>query len=257
MNTKRDRIAAALVEVEGILPSASLEERNDWRTIWMMLVGAWYLLGKAEPFLQGNKISYRRAQTFARKILGNSVGPEDRWPALGRHPWPAGFYLVSTEHRLANAVDRLTRIFAGANLNRIPGGRDLYERCKSLATHCPHCQHRSYLSHVRTGRTILARFGAEGGQAPKWPRLGLARVYMRVNEIKHGPKNQPLVVQQSTKGRSGEAVSALSDLTILIGEFATHRASCTMYKPLKPLTSTSSNKHLQPSAAGATMSRRG
>jgi Cyanobacterial TRADD-N associated 2-Transmembrane domain len=75
-----------------MLPTTNLQERDDWRTIWMMLVGSWYLLGKAEPFLQRSKISYRRAQTFASGILSNAVGPEDSWTALVRHPWPAGFW---------------------------------------------------------------------------------------------------------------------------------------------------------------------
>lgn len=231
MHTKLDALATSLQRVGDILPRKYAQESDDWLTIWMMLVGAWRLLRTARPFLQPMPIDYKLAEAFARSILQGTDRPEQEWGLLAPHPWPAGFYLVSAEHRIANSVDRLTKVFAGEKITRIPNGKkDVPKRCKGLATGCLYCHQATYKpDRPSRGHTILARFGEEAGKAPGWPKLCLARVYMRVNEIKHGRKNQPPIKQESTRTRWREATVALIQLTRLMYELAVHRNECAYY----------------------------
>ena len=241
MGPKLNLLGSLLLHVVELLPDpnkrrdVSARERDNWRTVWMMLVGSWHLLRTAQPFVDfadSAPINYDRAEEFARELLRARVHREQDWLSLAPHPWPAGFYLLSAEHRVANSVDRLTKVFAGQALSAMPCGDNLYERCKGLALWCPHCRQETYYNDVRRARELLSRFGQEGGRAPTWPSLRLARVYMRVNEIKHGKKNQPPIAMESTRARWFEAARALAQLTRLLREFAIHRDGCTCYRPL-------------------------
>lgn len=205
---------------------------DQWRSVWMMLVGAWYLLERAEPFLVGpDRLDLDAAEAFARQLLDGTMPPESEWQGrFGAHPWISGFYVLSAEHRVANAIDRLTKVFAGANVSRIPDGDKTspYPRCDYLASKCPHCHSGDYATHVPNGRNVLRVFG--GARDVPWPDLSLARVYKRVNELKHRP--EPNRSRDATSARSADAAQALRELGTVLGELAFHRGNCRSFAPL-------------------------
>lgn len=231
-------IRTSLLSVHQELQAVPGAERSRWNTIWMMLVGCWYLLNRAEPFTEEKPINYDRAVEFALDLLRGNVGAESEWVQSGPHPWPAGFYLVSAEHRLANSLDRLTQLFAGAKLKSIPALEKIYDRCEYLAKSCPHCGDvATYAGNMGRAAAILREVAKAKNASNEQTMHRLAKVYRRVNEIKHGlenlPKVQTPIEQEPTKQRWVESSEALEDMVTLIDGFASHRHGCGSYAPMQ------------------------
>lgn len=216
----------------GRLPRGS-GDLDQWRSIWMMLVGTWYLLARADPHLVGpDQLDLGVAESFATDVLDGGAPPESEWvERFGPHPWISGFYVLSAEHRIANSIDRLSKVFAGARIDEISGGdqRSPYPRCKYLASQCPHCKGQKYLEHTPEASAILGAFTK--GASSEWPTLRLSRVYKRVNELKHQPK--PYRSRDATETRSRDAARALLEVSTVFAELALHRKECT--GPFEPL----------------------
>lgn len=205
---------------------------EQWRSVWMMLVGAWYLLARTQPYLVGpDRLDLDTAENFANQLLDGTAPPETEWVAkFGPHPWISGFYVLSAEHRIANSIDRLTKVFASANVGKIPGGTKTspYPRCDFLASHCPHCLSDVYANHVLEGRSVLRAF--RQARDMEWPDLCLARVYKRVNELKHQP--EPGRSRDATRARSPDAAQALREVSTMLSQLALHRKECRSFSPL-------------------------
>lgn len=229
----RDEVLVSRLRQAGERLPRGVADTDQWRSIWMMLVGAWYLLERATPYLvEAERLDLDAAERFASRLLADNVPAEAQWlMVFGQHPWISGFYVLSAEHRVANSIDRLTKVFAGAKVGDIPDGNKTapYPRCAYLASECPHCRSAAYGQHVPMGREILQAFCDARDDEP-WPALRLARVYKRVNELKHQP--EPNRSRDSTTERAADASRALLEVTTVLSELALHRMNCLEFVPL-------------------------
>ncbi len=206
MSDDLEQLRHTLAEVEAQLPrpdSSNHTECDDWCKLWMLLVGAHYSLAQAQGHLSASPlhIELRRAHQYAVTLLSSHKAP------AGGATWSAGYFLISAEHRLADALDRLTGLAAA-----LPGRSDVYLRLQLLARRWPECCRHRFSDECQ--RVLTSKNGA------------LLRVHQRVNVLKHHAK-ETKINKVSTTVRFSDATKALQEATILIREFASHARECT------------------------------
>ena len=224
MTNDLEQLQHKLAEVEAHLPrrnSSEHTECDDWCKLWMLLVGTHYSLAQAQGHLSVEplQVKLRQAHRYALALLSSQKAPAP----TGRETWLAGYFLISAEHRLADALDRLTGLAAA-----LPGRSDVYLRLQLLARRCPECCHHRFSDECR--RLLTSENAA------------LLRVHQRVNVLKHHAK-ETKINKVSTKVRFSDATKALEEATVLIREFASHAKECTILSASPP------NTRLHPTAA--------
>lgn len=209
---------------------AGLEHCDEWCKLWMMLVGSWYSLDWALKGVeegQALKLGLTDAHQFAMKLLqqrARTLSVDDI------NTWFCGFFLISAEHRIADAIDRLTQLMFDPDKQQLEHDRRdrlIYTRCSFLVQSCPHCKQPANVFLPAT-YTVLANFAAYPGRddvaaMQLWmSRSPVACVYERVNTLKHKPFYKDPVADLPTISRWDDAAAATRDLTLLMQEMSGH-----------------------------------
>ena len=123
--------ASGLMKAESFLSKnlqSSPVDCDDWCKYWMLLVGAWYSLHHAEPFLQTEKLRLVLKVAHECAVTHLAASTPMPVPAIaGPNPWFAGYFLVSAEHRLQTfltvARSLRSRVLISPSVRSVPGAK--------------------------------------------------------------------------------------------------------------------------------------
>lgn len=218
-NPRASRLKTILDDLKGVeqnLPVHAAEKKHqsdcdDWCKLWMLLVGAWYALSWAENYLEEEPLSKTlpEAHRYASNI---EVTLPSHLVASELNTWHTGFFLISAEHRIADVMHRLCKLF-------LDSGEQVDKCCARLLAGCPRC---NALSILPSADAVVRDFMCRVAYPGKTP-LGL--VFNRVNVVKHGPTADP-VDSLSTATRWDHACEALASLLKLFGDLTVHVRQC-------------------------------
>lgn len=204
-------IGRVLRDAERFLPTPMGQHADaceDWCKYWMLLVGSWYSLHNAEPFLQDEELRFvlPQAHDFAIVHL-DSLIPQPIPTTANPNPWFAGYFLISAEHRLADFLDRATKsALDGLALSDC----GVHARREALRTGCPRCRYHVYPGELQQA---LAK------ESP------LVVLYTRVNVIKHDAPEKT-IDDLSTRRRWSDASDALLGAGVVLRELSRHHVGC-------------------------------
>lgn len=202
---------------------ASFQHCDEWCKLWMLLAGSWYSLSWAAYSAENAlplKDSLPQAHAFAREFLKSQPASLS---VAQMNPWFCGYFLISAEHRIADTIDRLTTLYF------YPKEADyrIYDRCKSLLRGCPHCN-RAVSEYLPKGHKILTNFAAHPKETntpavDNWKaNSAIARVYHRVNGIKHKRPDADAVSDLATATRWSDAASGTREVAVLMWDLTQH-----------------------------------
>lgn len=194
--------------------------RHRWFTIWTMLVGAYNLLILADDYLDDQPMDFAEIERFAKRMVsdwkdGITFACNDEWYPHP-HSWLAGFHLMSAEHRIANALDRLHAIVSVKKLSEISKDpRPIVKKYQGIKeSGCAYCKgackwtepEREALDLVQKGRPLDS-------------------VYERTNEYKH-ERFVRAADGMPTRVRSDKVILAFKDLLELFSRLIVHYERC-------------------------------
>lgn len=225
-------LAEDLRTAELVLPSSlsrgpDTADCDEWCKLWMLLVGAWYSLSWSAYSVESSALREQLKKAHLRAVQLLDTIPASL-SANDLDAWSAGYFLISGEHRVANVLDRATKQFFPRDLKM-----GIYTRSVRLLKQCPRC-HRSgsaYLSQAKAALRAFAEPVVKSGDRRKmaaaaeerWLKgSALARVYDRVNTIKHKSPGADAVSELPTAQRWNDLREALKMLLALLRELATH-----------------------------------
>lgn len=212
-----DSLAAVLKDVESALPRTlthdhgMAEHCDEWCKLWMLTVGSWHSLAWALHGVESSPLQESLKDAHEWALRHGIVEPDTLTPEKV-NPWFAGYFLISAEHRIADTLDRLTTLFLWPNEERY-----VFSRCRQLAEGCPH---GTSVHHPVSGASLalLQALGARPKRSEdpafrSWLQgCAVARVWERVNTIKHKYPDSDAVAEIATRERWIDATEALEQL---------------------------------------------
>ncbi len=167
---------------------------SSWGMVWLLMIGACYSLGKAQPFL--DKSRDPQDQINAAKKLLSQIIKEEELNLINEEDcssWVVGYHLYSAEQRISTALDRLVKtLFKETKINVYnKRTKTTYDKIQIILELCE----RFPISCLTKSKQILRKFNpseyrklreipdqfysdiSEGGC--------LNRVWFRANDIKH------------------------------------------------------------------------
>jgi hypothetical protein len=111
-------------------------------------------------------------------------------------------------------------------LEEANASKGVYSRCASILKACPHCGLAAN-GFLIQARTVLGEFAdhpsiTTTSKATWKSKSALARVYDRVNSIRHKKPNADSVSDLPTATRWDDAAEALRDLAMLMADLGAH-----------------------------------
>lgn len=196
--------------------------------VWLLMVGSCYSLTKAKFFLSAQRNAEIQLQEAAKLLENLATQDDESINESSLSSWIVGYYLFSSEQRVAAALHRLLKTYCDRP-DHIYAPTLIRD---DLLNRCPHCQNSPTNSYPTTER-ILQNFlneldsfkRREDNRAQRYTTdkssgVILARVWDRVNFIKHDP--QEPTNPEDPHFRWEDSLGALSAILNIFKELAKH-----------------------------------